>query len=97
MINRKQAHPIHGRVLVTYSFFCPDNRRRDEANMVQAMKPTLDGIVDSGLIEGDHWQAMTIYGVFTVVDKENPRVEIRISAADSVGDLLAKRNEGKNG
>ena len=95
MINRKQVHPIHGRVLVTYSFFCPDNRRRDEANMLQSCKPAIDGIVSSGLIEGDHWQAMTIYGVFTTIDKANPRVEIRISAADCVGDLLAKRNETK--
>ena len=88
MINRKQVRPITGRVLVTYSFFCPDNRRRDEANMIQACKANLDGIVDSGLVEGDHWQAMTIYRVFTQVDKENPRVEIRIAAADCVGDLV---------
>ncbi len=91
MINRKQVHPIAGRVLVSYTFFVPNYYRRDEANMIQSCKPAIDGIVASGLIEGDHWQAMTIYGVFTEVDKENPRVEIRISAADCVGDLLPKR------
>ncbi len=88
MINRKQVRPITGRVLVTYSFFCPNYNRRDEANMIQSCKASLDGIVASGLVEGDHWQAMTIYGVFTEVDKENPRVEIRIEAADCVGDLV---------
>ncbi len=59
MLNRKQVRPIAGRVLVTYSFFVPDYYRRDEANMIQACKPAIDGIVASGLVEGDDWKRMT--------------------------------------
>lgn len=47
---------IAGRVLMAYYFNVPDKRRRDAVNMLQQCKPYLDGIVDSGLIEGDHWQ-----------------------------------------
>ena len=90
MLNRKQVHPIVGRVLLSYAFYVPSDHRRDAANMIQAMKPTIDGIVDAGLIEGDHWQVLTIYNVSVEIDKKNPRVEISISAADSVGDLIHK-------
>lgn len=61
---------------ITYRFFFPDNIRRDEANMVQRMKPVVDGLVDGGLIVGDHWQVLSTGAVESAVDKTNPRIEI---------------------
>ena len=90
-LNRKEVHPIAGPVLVSYEFFVPNNLRRDTCNMLQAMKPTIDGIVESGLIAGDSWQQMRLYNVSVSIDKHNPRVEIRISAADPAGDLIHKQ------
>jgi len=64
---------------IRYYFFVPDNRRRDEANMIQMCKPMIDGITDARVIAGDHWQVLKIAGVVVAIDNENPRVEIEIS------------------
>jgi len=89
MRNRGEVHPISGKVLVSYAFFVPDNRPRDEANMIQACKPYIDGIVQSKLIEGDDWKRMGIYNVTTQLDRKNPRVEITLNATNGNGDFLA--------
>ena len=65
------AKPLSGRVVVDYHFSVPDRRRRDLANMVQSCKPIIDGVVDSGLIPGDHWESLGIGEVSVVVDKAN--------------------------
>ena len=77
----KQAIVEHGRpkadvVEVRYLFRVPDRRRRDAANMIQQCKPYIDGIVDSGLIPGDHWEVLEIVEVSVVIDKENPGVTL---------------------
>lgn len=64
---------------IKYYFFVPDNRRRDEANMIQMCKPMIDGIADAKVIAGDHWQVLKIAGVVVAIDNENPRVEIELS------------------
>lgn len=63
--NRKLA----GRCVVDYLFFVPDKRRRDAANLIQSCKPILDGVVDSGLISGDHWEVLAIGKVDVVLGK----------------------------
>lgn len=67
---------IVGKASVRYRFFVPDNKRRDAANMKQSCKPFIDGVVDSGLISGDHWQVLIDIGSIVEIDKTNPRVEI---------------------
>jgi len=64
------AKPIRGPVVVDYRFTVPDRRRRDLANMLQSCKPYVDGVVDSGLIAGDHWEVMAIGEVSVVVGKQ---------------------------
>ena len=90
LINRKQVHPIAGQVLISYAIFVPDDRPRDTCNILQALKPTIDGIVDSGLVEGDSWQQMKLYNVTVEIDKKNPRGEITINSTRGMGDLLSK-------
>lgn len=68
---------------IQYRFYVADRKRRDAANLVQACKPYVDGIVDAGLIAGDHWEALQINGVYIEVDKKNPRVELIISEVKS--------------
>jgi hypothetical protein len=67
------------RASIQYRFYVADRKRRDAANLVQACKPYVDGIVDAGLIAGDHWEALQIAVVSVEVDKKNPRVELIIS------------------
>lgn len=63
---------------ISYRFFVPDNRRRDAANLIQMVKPGIDGIVDAGLIADDCWQKLTIGLVVVEIDRDNPRVELSI-------------------
>ena len=65
------AKPLSGLVMVDYHFSVPDRRRRDLGNLVQSCKPICDGVVDSGLIPGDHWEVLGIGEVSVVVDKSN--------------------------
>ena len=73
--------PITGSHKVSYRFYFPDNRKRDLINWAQSCKPYIDGIVDAGIIEGDHWQISGIGTITACVDKANPRIEITIEKA----------------
>ncbi len=90
MINAKAIRPIAGPVLISYAIFVPDNRPRDTCNILQSLKPSIDGIVDSGLVEGDSWQQMRVYNVSVAIDRKNPRVEITINSTSGNGDMIAK-------
>ena len=79
VLNKYNGVRLGNRCLISYRFYVPDKRRRDEANMIQACKPFIDGIVDAKLISGDHWEVLSIIGVETKVDRERPRVEIVIT------------------
>jgi hypothetical protein len=59
--------PITGPCVVDYLFEVPDRRRRDLANLVQACKPYIDGVVDVGAIPGDHWEVLRIGNVWVKV------------------------------
>jgi undecaprenyl pyrophosphate synthase len=72
------AKPIHGKHKISYLFSVKDNRRRDRANMVQQCKAYVDGIVESGLIEGDHWQISELGSVEVRIDKAGAAVIIQI-------------------
>lgn len=70
-------HPGHDAwdaALVTYRFFVPDRRQRDEANLIQSQKPAIDGVVDAGLLRGDDWTRLHIRDVIVDVDRDKPRV-----------------------
>lgn len=59
--------PIDGPVVVTLVWVVTDNRRRDAGASAPTLKAALDGIVDAGLLPGDHHQ---------VVREERCRIEL---------------------
>jgi hypothetical protein len=69
----RQAVAEHGKIVgpfeMSYTIHVPDMRRRDTVNMLQQCKPYLDGIVDSDLIEGDHWAVCQLSEVNVFHDK----------------------------
>jgi crossover junction endodeoxyribonuclease RusA len=79
LLNRKQIVRVESPASVTYRFYIPDMRQRDEANMIQACKPYIDGIADAGLILGDHWKVLSTAGVVVELCRENPRVVLEIT------------------
>lgn len=64
---------------IRYRFYAPDNLRRDAANLVQACKPYVDGIVDAGIIPDDSWQFLRLAGVEVEIDKKRPRVVLELT------------------
>lgn len=75
---RQPNVPRFERARVTYRFFFPRKGGTDEANMIQRMKPAIDGIVDAGVIPDDNWGVLSTAGVESCKDAANPRIEIVI-------------------
>lgn len=68
---------------IHYRFLVPDNRKRDLANLIQQEKPTVDGIVDAGLILGDHWQVLEMGSCSAEIDRKAPGTVITIEELES--------------
>lgn len=66
---------------IRYRFYFPDETRRDALNFAQGCKGYVDGLVDAGLIRGDHWRVLGVEAMACEVDRERPRVELVIERA----------------
>ena len=64
------------RVLVSYHFY--NTREIDLDNLIIGMKPTLDGIVDSGLIEDDKPSNVKLAAEFSLCKKGEKKTIIKI-------------------
>lgn len=58
-------------------WYCKD-KRIDKDNIAAGMKYILDGLVESGIIEGDGWKHIGDIRHSFDVDKRNPRVEVEL-------------------
>lgn len=63
-------------VVIDYMFYVKDNRKRDIDNMVASVN---DALQAGGVLEGDHWQVLSIGSAKAEIDKDNPRCEITIT------------------
>lgn len=62
-----------GRIAMQVTFYPPDNRRRDDDNMVAAFKASRDGLADALLIDDRRFRPHYIFA-----DAEKPgRIEVR--------------------
>ncbi len=52
--------PLTPPVSATVTFWMPDRRRRDLDNLLAAMKPAWDGLVDAGLLADDNADQLSI-------------------------------------
>jgi Holliday junction resolvase RusA-like endonuclease len=66
------------RVAVSATFFHRQRRKRDDVNFLGSLKAAYDGIVDSGLLVDDDHEHLTTLGANFEIDKEHPRVELRV-------------------
>ena len=68
-------------IIVEYTFY-EENRKRDLDNVAGlAHKLIQDAMVKGGLIENDGWKQITGFRDFFLIDKEQPRVLVRIYKA----------------
>ena len=66
---------IKGHAVLDVLFCVPDRRRRDVLNMAQSIKPAIDGVVECGGIEGDHWEVLSVGELKVSVVKGQEQVE----------------------
>lgn len=71
---------ITGIVVVDYTFYVPDMVTRDTANMIQACKPAIDGVVDARMIEADGWRYLLV-GRCNIAYGPKLEAELRFRAA----------------
>ena len=58
------------------------NRRKDKDNIMAGAKFILDGLVQANVIENDGWNQIGDIVHKFEVDKDNPRVEVRIKEVE---------------
>ena len=64
-------------VFMEYTWIEP-NKRRDLDNIVFARKFIQDALVDAAVLKNDGWKHVVGFSDSFEVDKENPRIEIKI-------------------
>ena len=67
------------RATVAATFFHKTDRRRDDVNHLGMLKPAYDGIVEAGLLVDDDSEHLTTLPAQFRIDRENPRVELRLA------------------
>jgi Holliday junction resolvase RusA-like endonuclease len=62
--------------------FFPDRRRRDTFNVIEHLKPHIDGITDAGLIDDDDWTRLIPTIAIPQMDRDNPRIELVLTPTE---------------
>ena len=70
---KKAKEPVR----IDLTFYHGDKRRRDSDNGTTSV---FDTLVDAGVITDDRWAVIPHYSVSNLYDKNNPRVEIKITS-----------------
>ena len=70
--------PVWPAATISFVFWFKDKRKRDVLNAAQAMKASIDGIVDAGLIPDDDHVHLDVGTITGGIDRKNPRVEITL-------------------
>ena len=70
-----QREPLVPPVSMAVTFVVKDKRKRDMDNLIAMFKAGQDGMVDAGVLAGDHWQGLTVS--YTV--EQGPRAFVRVT------------------
>ncbi len=76
--------------MVQPTFWFKTRHRRDPDNLGAQLKTAYDAIVEAGVIEDDH--RLLPLPPRIELDKEDPRVELRVQEVDGEGYLAALRS-----
>lgn len=77
ILTQKIDKKFNGKVHISYKWY-EQNKRRDKDNIAFAKKFINDALVDLGIINGDGWRDIESFSDTFYVDKDHPRVEIKI-------------------
>lgn len=80
---KEQLRGVHfkGPVSIHY-LWCEPNRRRDKDNVAWAKKVIQDALVSCRVLEGDSWKHIAAFSDHFAVDREDPRVKVRIKVVE---------------
>lgn len=70
------------RATISAAFFHRQKRRRDDVNALASLKSAYDGLVDAGLLVDDDAEHLTTLPATFAIDRDHPRVELRIERAE---------------
>lgn len=76
-VKEQRITSFEGPVTLEVVFYEP-NYRRDFDNVIGALKYVLDGLVKSNIIKNDTRKIISDVKMSVLVDKTNPRIEIKI-------------------
>jgi Holliday junction resolvase RusA-like endonuclease len=62
-------------VVISYTFYVKDKRRRDLDNMIATVN---DALVKAEIIQDDDWQHLSIGQAVGALDRKNARLELKI-------------------
>ena len=62
--------------------WCRKDRRTDPDNVIVAVKFILDGLVQAGVLENDGWKEVAGISHEWEIDKDNPRVLVKIEEVE---------------
>lgn len=65
------------RIDLNITWYCK-NKKKDKDNIAAGIKFILDGLVMAGAIENDGWKQVNDFKHSFKVDKDNPRIEVKI-------------------
>lgn len=77
LTKEQMKEKIKNKVDVSCNWFVK-NKRKDKDNISGGIKFILDGLQEAGVIENDGWEQIGDIHHYFYVDKNNPRVELRL-------------------
>jgi hypothetical protein len=80
LLAKRLKTEIRTPVRITYHWYCKD-KRKDKDNIAFAKKFIQDGLVNAGVLKNDGWNDIEEFADKFYIDKDNPRVEVEITAA----------------
>lgn len=66
------------RIDLDITWYCK-NKRKDKDNIAVGIKFILDGLVEAKVIKNDGWKEINNFKHTFKVDKDNPRIEVKIT------------------
>jgi Holliday junction resolvase RusA-like endonuclease len=81
IINAYHLRPVAGKVTVTIRCYEPNAKRDDDNVTSGAAKVILDALKNKGIIKNDGQRYVRCVKCPTMIDRENPRVEVEIEEA----------------
>lgn len=81
--HKHNVPPLSG-CRVTVVWFAPDARRRDPDSLAPCLKAVLDGLTRAGVFVDDRAPWVVETAMRVEVDRNNPRIEIRIEETENV-------------